>query len=77
MAKAVLISIRPEWVEKIANEWKTIEVRKSNMKPLRTFESINDAERLTGIPTSNIVACLKGRQSYTRDVRWRYVEELQ
>lgn len=29
MAKAVLISIRPEWVEKIANEWKTIEVRKT------------------------------------------------
>lgn len=29
MAKAVLISIRPEWVEKIANELKTIEVRKS------------------------------------------------
>ena len=27
--KAVLISIRPEWVEKIANEWKTIEVRKT------------------------------------------------
>lgn len=29
MAKAVLISIRPEWVEKIANGWKTIEVRKT------------------------------------------------
>lgn len=29
MAKAVLISTRPEWVEKIANERKTIEVRKT------------------------------------------------
>ena len=29
MSKAVLISIRPDWVEKIANELKTIEVRKS------------------------------------------------
>ena len=29
MAKAVLISIRPEWVEKIANKLKTIEVRKT------------------------------------------------
>lgn len=29
MAKAVLISIRPEWVEKIANRRKTIEVRKT------------------------------------------------
>ena len=29
MAKAVLISIRPEWVEEIANRRKTIEVRKT------------------------------------------------
>lgn len=29
MGKAVLISIRPEWVEKIANEIKTVEVRKT------------------------------------------------
>lgn len=29
MAKAVLISIRPEWVDEIANGWKTIEVRKT------------------------------------------------
>lgn len=29
MSKAVLISIRPEWVEKIANEIKTVEVRKT------------------------------------------------
>lgn len=32
MAKAVLISIRPKWCEKIANEWKTIEVRKTRPK---------------------------------------------
>ena len=32
MAKAVLISIRPEWVEKIANGEKTIEVRKTQPK---------------------------------------------
>lgn len=29
MSKSVLISIRPEWVEKIANEIKTVEVRKT------------------------------------------------
>lgn len=29
MSKAVLISIRPEWVEKIANEIKTVEVRRT------------------------------------------------
>lgn len=48
---------------------------KSSMNPVRMFESINDAGRLTGIPVSNIVACLKGRQSYTRAVCWCYVEE--
>lgn len=29
MAKAVLISIRPEWVDKILNGEKTLEVRKN------------------------------------------------
>lgn len=32
MAKAVLISIRPEWVEKIANGEKTLELRKTEPK---------------------------------------------
>lgn len=32
--KSVLISIRPEWVEKIVNGEKTIEVRKSAPKEL-------------------------------------------
>ena len=32
MSKAVLISIRPKWVEKIANGEKTIEVRKTKPK---------------------------------------------
>ena len=32
MSKAVLISIRPKWVERIANGEKTIEVRKTRPK---------------------------------------------
>ncbi len=32
MSKAALISIRPKWVEKIANGEKTIEVRKTRPK---------------------------------------------
>lgn len=32
MAKAVLISIRPEWAEKILNGEKTLEVRKNRPK---------------------------------------------
>lgn len=41
-----------------------------------TFTSIREAERWTGIPASNIVACLKGRQAYTKEYKWCYVEEL-
>ena len=32
MSKAVMLSIRPKWVEKIANGKKTIEVRKTKPK---------------------------------------------
>lgn len=35
MSKAVMISIRPEWCEKIANGEKTIEVRKTRPKKLK------------------------------------------
>lgn len=35
MSEAVLISIRPKWVEKIANGEKTIEVRKTRPKKLK------------------------------------------
>lgn len=33
MSKAVLISIRPEWVEKILDGEKTLEVRKNRPNP--------------------------------------------
>ena len=38
MSKAVLISIRPKWVGKIANGEKTIEVRKTKPKPETPFK---------------------------------------
>ena len=38
MSKAVLISIRPKWVEKIANGEKTIEVRKTRPKMNTPFK---------------------------------------
>jgi hypothetical protein len=41
-----------------------------------SFTSVNEASRWTGIPVSNIVACLKGRQAYTKSYSWQYVEEL-
>lgn len=54
MSKAVLISIRPEWVEKIARGEKTVEVRKTRPKLDTPFKCYiyctqgNDARRLRG-----------------------------
>lgn len=54
MAKAVLISIRPKWCEKIASGEKTIEVRKTRPKLETPFKAYiycsqgNDARRLRG-----------------------------
>ena len=54
MSKAVLISIRPKWVEKIASGEKTIEVRKTRPKLDTPFKAYiycsqgNDARRLRG-----------------------------
>ena len=54
MSKAVLISIRPEWCEKIINGKKTIEVRKTRPKlktPFRCYiycTQSDDANRLRG-----------------------------
>jgi len=43
---------------------------------IKIYESIRQASRETGIPSSNIVAVLKGRQSRTREFDWCYVEAL-
>lgn len=51
-------------------------LEKNTHRTLCVFESIRDAERATGIPSSNICACLKNRQSYTKEYAWCYVEEL-
>lgn len=54
MSKAVMLSIRPKWVEKIASGEKTIEVRKTRPKLETPFKCYiycsqgNDARRLCG-----------------------------
>ena len=54
MSKAVMLSIRPKWVEKIANGEKTIEVRKTKPNLPTPFKAYiycsqgNDARRLRG-----------------------------
>lgn len=64
---------------KIANDRRKRKIKmlnKDTRKEIETFESIRDAERATNIPSSNIIACLKGRQSYTKLYSWCYVEEV-
>lgn len=39
-----------------------------------TFSSIREAARTMGISASNITACLKGKQKYTKDYSWQYIE---
>ena len=54
MSKAVMLSIRPKWCEKIASGEKTIEVRKTRPKLKTPFKAYiycsqgNDARRLRG-----------------------------
>lgn len=41
----------------------------------KVFNSIFEASKILNIPSSNIVANLKGRQSHTKNIIWCYVEE--
>lgn len=52
------------------------QINRHNGKLVNIFPSIQNASNVTGIPSSNIVCVLKGRQSYTKDYVWKYVEEL-
>ena len=60
--KAVMISIRPEWCDKIANGTKTIEVRKTKPK-LET-------------PFKCYIYCTKPRKSFTHGGLVDYTDEL-
>lgn len=44
-------------------------------KTVRIFDSVNQASRETGIPTSNIVDAAHGVQRYAKGFYWCYVEE--
>ena len=58
MSKAVLISIRPKWVEKIANGEKTIEIRKNRPKLATPFKCY-------------IYCSAGGDKLWIRDAAWR------
>ena len=64
MSKAVLISIRPKWVEKIANGEKTIEVRKTRPKletPFKCYIYCTRDKHLAFMQNqtgANLIACM-------------------
>ena len=64
MSKAVLISIRPKWVEKIANGKKTIEVRKTKPKletPFKCYIYCTRDKHLAFMQNAsgtNLIACM-------------------
>ena len=64
MSKAVLISIRPKWVEKIANDKKTIEVRKTRPKletPFKCYIYCTRDKHLVFMQNqtgTNLIACM-------------------
>ena len=65
MSKAVLISIRPKWVEKIANGEKTIEVRKTKPKletPFKCYIYCTRDKHLAFMQNqtgTNLIACME------------------
>ena len=64
MSKAVLISIRPKWVQKIANDEKTIEVRKTKPKldaPFKCYIYCTRDKHLAFMQNqtgTNLIACM-------------------
>lgn len=55
MSKAVLISIRPEWVQKIGEGKKTTEVRKT--RPVRHGRWVYKPSTTTTLSTTNCSVC--------------------
>lgn len=70
---------KKEQIYEIANEHRKRKVKMINKDSgleIAIFESISEASKQTGVHGSNIVACLKGRLSYTKDYIWQYIEDL-
>lgn len=78
MSEAVLISIRPKWVEKIANGEKTIEVRKT--RPKKAEKSVQVLYLLHARQRRTQAARVVGqghRRVYLRWVLARHTAEYQ
>lgn len=57
--KSILISIRPEWVEKIANGIKSIEIRTSAPKDWRDY--LSGKTKVEPKPRTAFIYCTKGK----------------
>lgn len=65
MSKAVLLSIRPQWAEKIANGEKTIEVRKTRPNlptPFKVYLYVTAGSLSYKCPNGMIAHCNGGRE---------------
>lgn len=65
MSKAVMLSIRPKWVEKIANGEKAIEVRKTRPKlatPFKAYLYVTAGNLSYRCPNGMICHCNGGRE---------------
>ncbi len=51
-----------------------IQINRFTKEKVGKYDSIAEASKKTGVPTSGIVNVLKGRQSYTKDFVWKYCE---
>ena len=85
MSKAVLLSVRPEWAEKIASGKKTIEVRKTRPKletPFRAYLYVTAGNLSYRCPNGMICHCTGGRAvigefvcDYIVEAWWDYVPD--
>lgn len=65
MSKAIMLSIRPKWVEKIASGEKTIEVRKTRPKlatPFKAYLYVTAGNLSYRCPNGMICHCNGGRE---------------
>ena len=58
---------------KIKPKQKTVAMYDSNMNELQIFKSCYQAEKITGIPRSNISSCCLGKQKDAGGYIWKYV----
>lgn len=74
-ASKTICSMKQYLLANIKRKKAVKQIDRKSGKLVNVFSSIQEASRATGIPSSNIVCVLKGRQAYTKNFIWCYVEK--